>query len=263
MSPWMPRILSRGFCRLSRARGERADVLAALPPDRRLYESFSLFFNTITLAGIGVFTPLGERMSAAGAFGPALFCTREAYKAAGGHRADHGEVMEDLALGRRMRMGGIRSGVFRAAASCRSACIPTSGRAGEGWTKNFSSGLLDASAILLLCVLWVTGGSWRRPVVSFSGGHVRSGSGRMGCGCLSGICAAGRLERTESRSLASGRDPLYPVPLVIFVLVFVLSWIRTGSCAAFHGAADPSICRERGVFLAADSSAGLLEHPAG
>jgi 4,4'-diaponeurosporenoate glycosyltransferase len=225
-----PDALAR-LCAAYRAHG--ADGLLSWQPyhrTRRLYESFSLFFSTITLAGIGVFTPLGERMSAAGAFGPALFSTREAYEAAGGHRAVHGEVMEDLALGRRMRMTGhpVRCFPGRGILSFR---MYPDGVAGlvEGWTKNFSTGAAwTHPLILLLCVLWVTGGI----VAAVRSCLFLAATSDPGQAAWAAVAYLGYVllvgwNARKAGHWHPGAILLYPVPLVIFVLVFVLSWIRT------------------------------------
>nr|MBP7403078.1 glycosyltransferase family 2 protein [Clostridia bacterium] len=127
---------------------------------RRLYENLSLVFNIIVTAGINVFTPLGERLPTAGAFGPCLLCGRAAYEAAGGHRTVRTEVLEDLAIGKAVREAGfpVRCRSGHGAVSFR--MYPEGlGSLVEGWTKNFGTGAGRIHPLILaLCVLWVCGG---------------------------------------------------------------------------------------------------------
>ena len=124
------------------------------------YETLSLPFNIIAMAGMNVFTPLGERLLPAGAFGPCFLCDRASYELADGHRAVKGEVLEDLALGKRFLSLGFpvrcRSGqgilTFRMYPEGFRSLL-------EGWTKNFGTGSARTHPLLLLLVLlWVSGG---------------------------------------------------------------------------------------------------------
>ena len=197
---------------------------------RRLYESLSLFFSTIALAGSGVFTPLGERVSTAGAFGPALLCTREAYEAAGEHRAVRSEVMEDLALGRLMRKAGHPVQCLPGRGILSYRMYPDGvGRLVEGWTKNFSTGAAwTHPMILLLCILWLTGGI----VAAVRWIWTLADTPDPGQVALAAVAYLGYVLLVGWNARKAGRwHPavilLYPVPLVFFVLVFGWSWVRT------------------------------------
>jgi len=225
-----PDALAR-LCAAYRAHG--ADGLLSWQPchrTRRLYESLSLFFSTITLAGIGVFTPLGERLSCAGAFGPSLICTREAYEAAGGHRAVRGEVMEDLALGRRVRMAGHPVRCLPGSGLLSYRMYPDGvGQLVEGWTKNFCTGAAwSHPLVLVMCVLWVTGGivAAARLLRVFAGAPDPGRIALAVAAYLGYVLLVGWNARKAGR-WHPGIILLYPVPLAFFVLVFGWSWIRT------------------------------------
>jgi len=74
---------------------------------KKFYENFSLFFNIILMAGIGVFTPLQSRVRPIGAFGPCLACSRSDYFKIHGHRDIKGEVLEDIEIGKKFINEGI------------------------------------------------------------------------------------------------------------------------------------------------------------
>ena len=124
------------------------------------YESLSLPFNIIAMAGVNVFTPLGERLPPAGVFGPCLLCDRTSYDLAEGHRAVKGDVLEDLALGKRFLSLGlpVRCRPGKGILSFR--MYPEGFKSLlEGWTKNFSTGSSRTHPLLLLLVLfWISGG---------------------------------------------------------------------------------------------------------
>ena len=126
----------------------------------RLYESLSMVFNIVVMAGMGVFTPWGGRLHGIGFFGPCLICDRCDYFTVGGHAAIHNQIMDDLALGRLFQQ--FKLPVF----SC-------SGRGTvsfrmypegflslfEGWTKNFASGATATRPLVLsLIILWICSG---------------------------------------------------------------------------------------------------------
>jgi 4,4'-diaponeurosporenoate glycosyltransferase len=144
-----------------RRRGGRG--LLSVQPDHRvarLYESLSTLFNVILMAGMSVFTPLGTRLRAAGAFGPCILCRRSDYIQVGGHAAIRASIMDDLALGRAFHdhalpvhaLGGRGVLWFRMyPEGLASLC--------EGWSKNFGSAARSTHPlVLVLIILWICGG---------------------------------------------------------------------------------------------------------
>ena len=195
----------------------------------RAWERLSAVFNIIVLAGSNAFTPLGSRVRPAGAFGPCLLCTREAYFEVGGHEQARGDILESIGLGRAFLKAGYRvlcyggKGVlsFRMYGDGVRAMV-------EGFSKGFGIGAGAVSpAVLVMIVCWVFGGvSLTRHLVQSAalgeGGQLLVWAGLYG---LYGLQLHWMLLRIGN----FGRWPaaLFPVPVLFFVLVFLLSLFKT------------------------------------
>ena len=95
--------------------------------------------------------------SVAFAAGPFMLFRRSAYEAIGGHRALAAEVVEDLALARRIKQGGHRLRYLLALDGLELRMYSDFASLWEGWTKNWLLGLdgdaaraLAASSVVLL-----------------------------------------------------------------------------------------------------------------
>ena len=150
-----------GLARLLAEHGCHQGLLSVQPDHvtSRPYENLSAPFNIIGMMGVDAFTPLGDRFSPRGAFGPCLVTSRSDYLAAGGHPAVRSEILEDVALAARFRGSGL--GV-----TCRGGRGTISFRMYphgvsqlvEGWSKNFASGAAAIRPLTLaLIVAWVSG----------------------------------------------------------------------------------------------------------
>ncbi len=149
---------------LARLRNEhrRHPGLLSVQPDHltvRPYERLSAPFNIIGMMGVDAFTPLGERLTPRGAFGPCLITTRLDYLAVGGHPAVRGEILEDVALAARFRAAGLGVTCRGGRQTISFRMYPNgTGQLVEGWTKNFASGAAATRPITLaLIVTWVAG----------------------------------------------------------------------------------------------------------
>jgi len=101
--------------------------------------------------------------SVAFAAGPFMLFRRSAYEAIGGHRALAAEVVEDLALARRIKQGGHRLRYLLGLDALELRMYSDFASLWEGWTKNWLLGLdgdvakaLAASSVVLL----MFGGPW-------------------------------------------------------------------------------------------------------
>lgn len=195
----------------------------------RAWERLSAVFNIIVLAGSNAFTPLGSRARPAGAFGPCLLCTREAYFEVGGHERARGDILESIGLGRAFLKAGCRvlcyggKGVlsFRMYGDGVRAMV-------EGFSKGFGIGAGAVfPVVLVMIVCWVFGSvSLTRHLVQSAaldeGGQLFVWAGLYG---LYGLQLHWMLLRIGN----FGRWPsaLFPVPVLFFVLVFLLSVFKT------------------------------------
>jgi len=195
----------------------------------RAWERLSAVFNIVVLGGSNAFTPLGNRIEPAGAFGPCLLCPREAYFAVGGHERARGKILESLDLGKAFLEAGYRvlcyggKGVlsFRMYGDGFRAMV-------EGFSKGFGIGAGAVSrTVLVMIVCWVFGSvSLTRHLVQSA---VLGDGGQLfvwaGLYVFYGVQFHWMLYRIGS----FGRWPaaLFPVPVLFFVLVFLLSLFKT------------------------------------
>jgi 4,4'-diaponeurosporenoate glycosyltransferase len=127
----------------------------------RAYEKMSAVCNLVVMAALGAFTPLGDRLRAAGAFGPCIMASREDYFRCGGHRAVSGSVMEDMALGAAADAVGVRVSRLAGFGVLTFRMYPEGLRSMvEGWSKGLASGANDSPLLpRMLTSAWVTGTS--------------------------------------------------------------------------------------------------------
>jgi glycosyltransferase involved in cell wall biosynthesis len=146
---------------VSRLLGElatRRGLVSVQPHHRteRVYEQLSAFFNVTAMMGTGAFAAAG-RAPGRMAFGPCLLTTVDDYRAAGGHAAVRGEVVEDVHLARRYRDKGLPVHCLGGGDVVGFRMYPGGVRQlVEGWTKNIASGAgLSPWWALLGTVAWV------------------------------------------------------------------------------------------------------------
>lgn len=150
-----------GFKKILDTYLESGGIITLQPYHRtkRLYEQLSAFFNIIGMVGMGTFTILGNRVKPIGLFGPCLVISRKLYFESGGHLLVKSEVVEDLALGARIKklkspifcFGGKDSISFRMYSNGLGQIV-------EGWSKGFAAGAVKTCIpILLAVVLWIGG----------------------------------------------------------------------------------------------------------
>jgi 4,4'-diaponeurosporenoate glycosyltransferase len=196
---------------------------------RKFYESFSMVFNIIVMAGMNIFTPWGGKFRIAGAFGPCLVCRKDEYMACGGHAAVREMILDDFALGDLFIRKKLAVTGYGGYGLIHFRMYPEGfGQLAEGWTKNIASGAKRTHPLLLLmAVIWIGG--------AFSSIFLLVES------ILSGIpgwiitavilCAAYMLQfiwlsrRTGNFHLAA--IFIYPVLHLFFVLLYLWSLFRT------------------------------------
>lgn len=127
---------------------------------KKLYEQLSAFFNLIAMGAMGAFTVLGDFIKPLGLFGPCIVIKRDDYLKAGGHEIVKDKVVEDIALGYRLKKqniplccyGGKDAISFRMYASGIRELI-------DGWSKGFATGAVRTYIPLLIAtIVWIGGG---------------------------------------------------------------------------------------------------------
>jgi len=140
-----------------------ADGIASIQPYHRpgrLYEQLSLFFNIVMMGAMGPFTVLGRRISPVGLFGPCIVMSKAYYLESGGHVAVKGDVVEDLALGERLKKRNLPIYCYGGQGTISFRMYPNGVRElVDGWSKGFATGARMAHLPLLLAIIaWVGSG---------------------------------------------------------------------------------------------------------
>ena len=127
---------------------------------RRFYEQLSLFFNIIMMSAMGPFTVMGSRIKPIGLFGPCVIIRKAHYFESGGHINVKGEVVEDLALGEKLRQRNLPIHCYGGQGTVSFRMYPNGMRElVEGWSKGFATGARMAHIPLLVAViLWIGSG---------------------------------------------------------------------------------------------------------
>lgn len=190
------------------------------------WEQFSAFPNLVSLAAVGAFTPLGDRLRPGGAFGPCMLCGREAYFRTGGHSAVRAEILEDVQMARLFLR-------HRLAVRCRTGRGIVSFRMYPegmkqlfaGWTRGIGLGAFSVNPLFSILVsAWMTGcfsaflglaGTLSAPANSF---HALA---RVATYC-SYVMALALMLRGAGR-FRWWVPPLYPLPLLFFGVVMACS----------------------------------------
>lgn len=127
---------------------------------RRLYEQLSVFFNIIMMGAMGPFTVMGSRIKPIGLFGPCVIMRKAYYFESGGHVAVKGEVVEDLALGERLKKHNLPIHCYGGQGTISFRMYPNGIRElVDGWSKGFATGAGRAYIPLLVAsIAWIGSG---------------------------------------------------------------------------------------------------------
>ena len=152
------------------------------------------------------------------AAGPFMLFRRSAYEAIGGHRELAGEVVEDLALARRIKASGHRLRYLLGVDAVELRMYRDFASLWEGWSKNWFSGLdrsivraLGASAVVLL----LFSGPWLLAGAAASGLLLSAllPTGTSGTASPAGADAAAASHAAAILSLPEGSSDLADLPL--------------------------------------------------
>ncbi len=193
---------------------------------KQLYEQLSGYFNIIELAGMGTFTALGNLIKPIGLFGPCVIMSRKYYFKSGGHRQVKGEVVEDLALGSRIKKQKVPIHCYGGRGTLSFRMYPNGlGELVEGWGKGFATGALKTPLPLLAAlILWIGGSitATSHVIQSLSGANTAA---VLIWGTTYLLYAAQiywMLARAGTFKFYTAL--LYPVSLLFFLVVFIRSF---------------------------------------
>ena len=196
---------------------------------KKLYENLSLFFNIISFAGMGVFTPFQTRINPIGAFGPCLICKREDYFKIDGHKSIKGKVMEDIEIGKRfieakipvVCLGGKDTIDFRMYPGGFMEMI-------NGWSKSFGNGAKSTSIpILIMVTAWIVGSIF--PLNLIADGLSPFILNIIIIAAVFYLAFIAQIYWMSYRigNFSIWASVFYPIGLVFFVIVFFYSFILT------------------------------------
>ncbi|GAB6989280.1 glycosyltransferase family 2 protein [Paenibacillus pini] len=208
---------------------------------KRWYEQMSAFFNVIVLAGVGRGTRAqsNERSedpyrhttkpTISGAFGPCIACSKLDYFQVGGHEAIRGRILENYALGLAFSKAGYVVRNYTGADTVNFRMYPDGFRSLiAGWSKSFASGASTTSWIrLMLVILWIAGAV--SSVTQWIGIMSNFGPPTLIAGSVLYVLYAIQLYLLfcRSGSFRTLTALLFPLPLLVFIVIFVQSAIQT------------------------------------
>jgi 4,4'-diaponeurosporenoate glycosyltransferase len=189
----------------------------------KAYEQLSMFFNLIQIAANGLALPFKNAHT--GLYGPVILIGQRDYEAVGGHTAAKDSIIEDLALGAALTRSGIpyalRHGGHEISFRMYGHGFKT---LFEGWSKNFASGALRMPVPLLLAVfLWVSScmsAPYHLLILSLV--PLQAFFWIYAALYLCWIGILWRVTRPVG-SFSVLSVLMYPFPLLVFVIVFVIS----------------------------------------
>lgn len=155
------RLSPNGLGKLLRARHKTGMVVSVMPYHRILksWEALSLFFNCLQMGANGLGLPPSFKSSGGvGLYGPVILIDRGDYQAVGGHAAIKTSIVDDVALGEKLKEKGIPFALFLGDQDV--AYRMYGGGLGDlidGWTKNQAAGVANTPLFLIVLVFfWIT-----------------------------------------------------------------------------------------------------------
>jgi 4,4'-diaponeurosporenoate glycosyltransferase len=229
------RLEEEGLAHLLAAYAERGGLVSVQPYHDvpRAYERLSAFFNVVIMGSLGAFTPLGDRLRAAGSFGPCLAVARDDYFACGGHAAVRDRVVEDLALGDAARRRGLPVACLGGRRAVNFRMYPDGIRSMvEGWSKSMATGAGESPPLpRALMAVWLTGATTAviaccMGIAACAGSRARLPFGAAGVGLYALYAAQLWWMLRRIGSFGPLTALLFPLPLAFFHAVFARSvWL--------------------------------------
>lgn len=150
------RLGKNGIRKLAQAYADCRTTVSVQPYHRteKLYEQCSLFFNLIQIAANGMALP---KPPCVGLYGPVILMPRGDYDTVGGHRSVRDCVVEDMALGTRLKDMGLAYRLFLGNSDIAFRMYSGGLRSLlQGWTKNVAAGAAKTPYYVFLMVFfWI------------------------------------------------------------------------------------------------------------
>jgi len=164
------RLSPAGISKLLKAYESAGCVISVMPYHQieKKAEAFSLFFNCIQMGANGMGLAMGRDKNnhtsndhEIGLYGPVILISRSDYQAVGGHAAIKGSIVDDMALGEKLREKAIPFALFLGDQDVSYRMYSGGLRdLVQGWTKNQAAGVVKTPlAVLVLVFFWITAGA--------------------------------------------------------------------------------------------------------
>lgn len=219
------RLAPDGLARILSAYAENGTV--SVQPrhvTQKPYEQCSLIFNLIQIAANGSALPKPVHL---GLFGPVIAISRENYALAGGHEGTKSSVVEDMAFADNLRRARIPFRVFVGDAAVSFRMYPSGFPALlQGFTKNLATGAAKTPAWLFLLVsLLIASVASVAMHLILALARGEAALPLYGALYLLWVIALFLFSRKIGR-YSPLAVILYPIPLTVFLLVFINSGIH-------------------------------------
>jgi 4,4'-diaponeurosporenoate glycosyltransferase len=190
------------------------------------YEQLSMFFNMVQVAATGLGLPFKNRKT--GLFGPVILMKRSDYYGFGGHESIKGSIIDDMAIGSRLKSLGMPFRLFLGDRDISFRMYAGGIRElMQGWTKNQSAGAVKTPTdIFAMVFLWITACTSLPIQLLLAAVH-----GNMPwLAAYSAIYIAWILELRRIAVRLGSFDTraviMYPVLLVFYIWIFALSAVK-------------------------------------
>ena len=151
------RLGREGVRKLMRAYSEESCTISVQPYHRteKLFEQLSMMFNLVQIAANGAALP---RPLNVGLYGPVILITQPDYKKIGGHESVRKSIVEDMALGLRLKKEGLpyrlfvgdQDIAFRMYGDGLISLL-------QGWIKNMAAGAAKTPIpVFMMVFVWIT-----------------------------------------------------------------------------------------------------------
>ncbi|HSN58107.1 MAG TPA: glycosyltransferase family 2 protein [Clostridiaceae bacterium] len=190
------------------------------------YEQLSMFFNMVQIAATGLGLPTKSRKT--GLFGPVILMSRSDYYGFGGHESIKGSIIDDMAIGSRLKSLGMPFRLFLGDGDISFRMYAGGIRElMQGWTKNQSAGAMETPpAIFAMVFLWIT--ACISVTIQLALAAIQGNTPWLAAYLALYIAWILELRRIAVRlgSFDTRAIVIYPVLLVFYIWIFALSAIK-------------------------------------
>lgn len=121
----------------------------------KMFEQFSIMFNLVQIAANAIALP---KPRSVGLYGPVILIPRDDYKKVGGHESIKSSIVDDIALGTRLKKTNLPFSVYVGNSEVSFRMYANGMRSlFQGWTKNISTGATKTpTSVFIMVFLWFT-----------------------------------------------------------------------------------------------------------